>query len=48
VAWHERKLGELEGYLRDHTLASRAGVRRSLEAGIAYHRHLVAALRELG
>jgi PadR family transcriptional regulator AphA len=47
-AWHEAKLAELEGYLRDHALSAKPGVRLSLEKGIAYHCHLLVAIEDPG
>lgn len=46
-AWHRAKLAELEGYLEAHVLAGDAGVKRSLEIGIGYHRGMLAVMDEV-
>jgi len=42
--WHEAKLAELEGYLEATSGSEMTGPRRSLIAGIGYHRALLGAM----
>jgi PadR family transcriptional regulator AphA len=47
-AWHEAKLAELEGYLRDREIASHPGVKGSLEIGIGFHRAMLSVIADVG